>query len=89
MLAVQLDLNFQDALVSRRLQLRAFVGAGEVTDRADWPYDLSRWTVGVGAGLNVFYDFLGFFPSNFYLDVAFRADRRESLEILFGARQPF
>jgi hypothetical protein len=89
MLPVQLDLDFEDLLVARKLQVRLFVDAGEVDDAVDRPYDVSRWAVGVGGGVNLFYDFFGFFPSSFYVDIAFRADRSASPQVLFGARQPF
>ena len=43
----------------------------------------------MGGGLNLFYDFMGFFPTTFYLDLATRADKSDSVQVLFGVGQPF
>jgi len=32
---------------------------------------------------------MGFFPTTFYLDLATRADRKGSVQALFGVGQPF
>jgi hemolysin activation/secretion protein len=89
LLAPRLNLNFEDFLIARRLQLRVYVDAGRVDDRRSRIYDPEGFAVGAGTGINLFYDLLGFFPSTFYLDVATRVDRDPGPEILFGARQPF
>ncbi len=89
LLPVRLDLDLDEAVIARRLQVKAFVDAGRVARDADRVFDVSEFAVGAGVGVNLFYDFLGFFPTSFYLDVATRVDRRESVQVLFGARQPF
>ncbi|MEA2624242.1 MAG: hypothetical protein QOD06_287 [Candidatus Binatota bacterium] len=89
MTPLRLDLNFLDVLIARRLQLRAFADAGRVADPMADVYDVSAFAAGAGGGMDLFYDFLGFFPTSFYLDLATRVDRRDSLQVLFGARQPF
>lgn len=89
MLGTRLDWNFEDLFVGRRLQLRVYLDAGRVDDRRDRLYRLSRWALGGGIGFGLFYDFLGFFPSTVSLDLATRLDRTDSVQVLFGARQPF
>ncbi|MGH7818409.1 MAG: hypothetical protein ACREQ9_01425 [Candidatus Binatia bacterium] len=89
LLPVRLDLNFEELVIARRLQVKAFADAGRVENRRGRLYDPEGYAVGAGAGVNLFYDFLGFFPTSFYLDVATRVDRRSSVQILFGARQAF
>ena len=89
MLPIRLDWNFQEVLVARRLQLKAFVDTGRVENSSRRLYDPSGFAVGVGGGINLFYDFMGFFPTTFYLDVATRADRAGKAQILFGVGQPF
>ncbi len=89
LLPTRFDLNFQEVAIARRLQVKAFVDAGRVEDSAGRVYDPSGFAVGVGGGVNLFYDFMGFFPTTFYLDVATRADRRGGVQVLFGAGQPF
>ena len=89
LLPVRLDLDFEEMLVARRLQLRTYLDAGRVDDHRSRVYDPEGFAVGAGVGLNLFYEFLGFFPSSFYVDVATRVDRDPGAEILFGARQPF
>ncbi|MGH7898479.1 MAG: BamA/TamA family outer membrane protein, partial [Candidatus Binatia bacterium] len=81
--------NFQELLIARRLQVKAFVDAGRVENTTRRLYDPSGFAVGVGAGLNLFYEFMGFFPTTFYLDFATRADEAGDLQVLFGAKQPF
>jgi hypothetical protein len=85
----RLDWNFEEALIARRLQLKAFVDAGRVEDSSRELYDPSGFAVGVGGGVNLFYDFMGFFPTTFYLDLATRADRGGPVQVLFGVGQPF
>jgi hypothetical protein len=87
MLPWRLDWNLAEVLIARRLQAKAFVDAGRVGSRR--LYDPSSFAVGVGGGLNLFYDFMGFFPTTFYLDVATRADRGSNAQVLFGVGQPF
>jgi hemolysin activation/secretion protein len=85
----RLDWNFEEALIARRFQLKAFVDAGRVEDSSRELYDPSGFAVGVGGGVNLFYDFMGFFPTTFYLDLATRADRGGPEQVLFGVGQPF
>ncbi len=87
MLPWRLDWNLAEALIARRLQAKVFVDAGRVGSRR--LYDPSSFAVGVGGGINLFYDFMGFFPTTFYLDVATRADRGSNAQVLFGVGQPF
>jgi hypothetical protein len=86
----ELDLNFLDLLVLRRTQARFFVDTGQVDNAAGRVYDPSHYAVGFGVGLAAVYDFLGFFPSIAYFEVATRADRNQSnVQFLFGTRQSF
>ncbi|HVO22653.1 MAG TPA: BamA/TamA family outer membrane protein, partial [Candidatus Margulisiibacteriota bacterium] len=86
----ELDLNFLDLLVLRRTQARLFVDTGQVDNAAGRVYDPSHYAVGVGVGLAAVYDFLGFFPSVAYIEVATRADSNQSdVQFLFGTRQSF
>ena len=89
MLPYRLDWNLQELLIARRVQLKAFVDAGRVEGSTRKLYDPSGFAVGVGGGLNLFYDFMGFFPTTLYLDVATRADKRGGAQVLFGVGQPF
>ncbi len=89
MLPWRLDLNFEDVLIARRLQAKVFVDTGRVENSSRRLYDPSGFAVGVGGGLNLFYDFMGFFPTTFYLDVATRADKAGKAQVLFGVGQPF
>ena len=89
LLPMRLDWNLQELLIARRLQLKAFVDTGTVENSSRRLYDPSRFAVGVGAGVNLFYDVMGFFPTTFYLDLATRADRGDSVQVLFGVGQPF
>jgi hypothetical protein len=89
LLPFRLDWNLQEVLIARRLQVKAFVDAGRVEDSSRRLYDPSGFAVGVGGGINLFYDFMGFFPTTFYLDLATRADRGGSVQALFGVGQPF
>jgi hypothetical protein len=88
----ELDWNLLDFLVVRRHQLHLFVDSGRVENSAGRIYDISGFAVGVGAGLGVVYDFLGFFPSLAYIEVATRVDRSDKIDdvqFLFGTRQAF
>jgi hypothetical protein len=86
----ELDLNFLDILVLRRAQARLFIDTGQVDNAAGRVYDPSHYAVGFGVGLEAVYDFLGFFPSAAYIEVATRADRDQSdVQFLFGTRQSF
>jgi Omp85 superfamily domain len=86
----EVDLNFLDLLVLRRAQARLFVDTGQVDNAAGRVYDPARYAVGVGVGLAAVYEFLGFFPSTAYIEIATRADRDESdVQFLFGTRQSF
>ncbi len=89
LLPFRFDLNLEDLLVARRLQVKAFVDAGRVRDNVRGLYAPAGYAVGVGGGVNLFYDFFGFFPTSAYLDVATRADRSDRVQVLFGMRQPF
>lgn len=89
MLPYRLDWDLHELLIARRVQLKAFVDAGRVEGSTRKLYDPSGFAVGVGIGLNVFYDFMGFFPTTIYLDVATRADKRGGTQVLFGVGQPF
>ena len=86
----ELDLNFMDLLVLRRTTARLFVDTGQVDNAAGGVYDPSGYAIGVGVGLGIVYDFLGFFPSTAYIELATRADREQSnVQVLFGTRQSF
>jgi hypothetical protein len=89
MLPWRFDGDFQEVLIARRLQAKLFVDTGRVENSSRRLYDPSGFAVGVGGGLNLFYDFMGFFPTTFYLDIATRADKRGSAQVLFGVGQPF
>jgi hypothetical protein len=88
-LAPELDLNFLDLLVLRRLQLRPFVDTGQVSNSAGAIYDPSGYSVGFGLGFGILYDVMGFFPSVAYLEVATSADDPGDVQVLFGTRQSF
>ena len=86
----ELDLNFLDLLVLRRAQARLFADTGQVDNAAGRVYDPAGYAVGVGVGLAAVYDFLGFFPSTAYIEIATRADRDQgNVQFLFGTRQSF
>lgn len=85
----ELDLNLLDLLVLRRTQLRVFADTGSVGSSAGSIYDPARYAVGVGLGFGLVYDFMGFFPSLAYAEIATRADRRDDVQFLFGTRQAF
>ena len=85
----ELDLNLLDMLVLRRTELRAFVDSGRVDDEPGGVYKIGKFAVGVGVGLAVRYEFLGFFPSVAFLELATRVDESGPLQVLFGSRQRF
>jgi len=86
----ELDLNFLDLLVLRRTQVRLFVDSGHVDNAAGAVYDPSGYAVGTGIGFSLMYDFMGFFPSVAYFEIATRVDRNQSdVQFLFGTRQAF
>jgi len=88
----ELDLNLMDWLVMRRLQVRLFVDSGRVDDSAGRIYDVGGFAVGVGTGIAAAYDFMGFFPSMVYLEIATRVDKGSDagdVQVLFGTRQAF
>jgi hypothetical protein len=88
----EVDLNFLDLLVLRRTQAHLFVDTGRVDDSAGRIYDVGGFAVGVGAGLAAAYEFMGFFPSLAYLEVATRVGEGSKVgdvQVLFGTRQAF
>ena len=88
----EVDLNFMDLLVLRRGQVRGFVDSGQVSNSAGHVYDVGSYAVGVGVGLAAVYDFMGFFPSMAYLEIATRVDEVGQIgdvQVLFGSRQAF
>jgi hypothetical protein len=88
----EVDLNFMDFLVLRRLQGRLFVDTGQVGDAAGRVYDPAGYAVGVGVGFGAVYEFMGFFPSVAYVELATRVDRGRDagdVQFLFGTRQAF
>jgi Omp85 superfamily domain len=90
MIYPELDLNLLDLLVLRRAQVRLFVDTGQVSNSAGAVYDPRGYAVGAGVGFAAVYDFMGFFPSLAYIEIATRADRRpDDVQFLFGTRQSF
>lgn len=88
----ELDLSLFDFLVLRRTQVRLFADAGRVHNSAGRVYDVGAFAVGLGFGLGAVYEFMGFFPSLAYVEVATRVDQRDALDevqFLFGTRQAF
>ncbi len=86
----EFDLNFLDLLTYRRPQVRLFVDAGNVDDSAGRAVNPGNWAIGGGVGVNVLYDFMGFFPGSAYLELATRLDRdQQDVQVLFGTRQAF
>lgn len=88
----ELDLNLLDFLVLRGLQGKVLVDAGSVSNSAGRIYDVGRWACGAGLGVTAMYDFLGFFSSSAYLDVATRVDepsKAGDIQVLFGSTQEF
>lgn len=86
----EFDLNFLDFLTYRRPQVRLFLDTGNVDDSAGRALNPGHWAIGGGIGVNVLYDFMGFFPGSAYLEVATRLDRdQQDIQVLFGSRQAF
>lgn len=86
----EFDLNFLDFLAYRRPQVRLFLDTGNVDDSAGRALNPGNWAIGGGVGVNVLYDFMGFFPGSAYLEVATRLDRdQQDIQVLFGSRQAF
>ncbi len=88
----EVDLNLLDLLVLRRAQVRLFADSGRVSNSAGDVYDVGRYALGVGVGFAGVYDFLGFFPSVAYIEVATRVDQPSKagdVQFLFGTRQAF
>ncbi len=88
----EVDFNLLDLLVVRRGQVRLFADSGRVSNSAGRVYDVGGFAVGVGAGFAAVYEFLGFFPSVAYLEVATRVDdsrKTSDVQFLFGTRQAF
>ena len=87
------DWSFLDLLVLRHHQLRLFVDAGHVENRRSSLYRASDFAVGAGIGLAAVYDFMGFHPGIFYLEIARRLDhasgQTNAVQVLFGTRQRF
>jgi len=86
------DFNLLDIVTLRRSQLRAFVDSGNVDDSAGRIYDPSHWAVGVGVGLGVAYDAVGFLPAVAFIEVATRVDKSAAIgdvQVLFGTKQAF
>jgi hypothetical protein len=88
----ELDWNLLDIVTLRRTQLRAFTDTGGVSNSAGRIYDPRHWAVGVGVGIGLVYEALGFFPAVAYVEVATQVDRPSQLgdiQVLFGTRQAF
>ncbi|MEW6273329.1 MAG: BamA/TamA family outer membrane protein [Thermodesulfobacteriota bacterium] len=86
----EMDLNLLDLLVYRRPQLKLFLDTGQVDDSAGRALNPAHFALGAGGGINVLYDFLGFFPGRAYIEVATRLDREQTdFQVLFGTRQAF
>lgn len=86
----EVDWNLLDLLVYRRPQLQLFVDTGQVDDSAGRALNPGHFAVAAGTGINVLYDFLGFFPGRAYIEVATRLDRDQTdFQVLFGTRQAF
>ena len=84
------DLNLLDFLAYRRPQVRLFLDAGNVDGSAGRALNPSHWALGAGIGVNVLYEFLGFFPGSAYMEIATRLDENQGdVQVLFGTRQAF
>ena len=85
-----LDLNFHDIAVLRRVSARLLFDTGQASNSAGHIYDLPSWAVGAGAGIGIVYDFFGFFSAAAYLDLATRLDEDQGdFQVLFGSSQSF
>jgi hypothetical protein len=88
----EVDLNFLDLLVLRRTQIKLLLDTGNVSNSAGRIYDVSRFAAGIGVGVSAIYDFLGFFSSAAYFEVATRIDepsKAGDVQFLFGSTQAF
>ncbi|MBM4242274.1 MAG: hypothetical protein FJ148_00435 [Deltaproteobacteria bacterium] len=86
----EVDFNLLDLLVYRRPQLQLFVDTGQVDDSAGRAVNPGRFAIAAGTGINVLYDFMGFFPGRAYIEVATRLDRDQTdFQVLLGTRQAF
>jgi len=86
----EMDFNLLDLAVYRRPQLKLFVDTGQVDDSAGRALNPEHFAIAAGTGINVLYDFLGFFPGRAYIEVATRLDRDQTdFQVLFGTRQAF
>lgn len=86
----EVDWNLLDLAVYRRPQLQLFVDTGQVDDSAGRALNPAHFAIAAGTGINVLYDFLGFFPGRAYIEVATRLDRDQTnFQVLFGTRQAF
>jgi hypothetical protein len=86
----EVDFNLMDVLVYRRPQLQLFVDTGQVDDSAGRALNPEHFAIAAGTGINVLYDFLGFFPGRAYIELATRLDRDQTdFQVLFGTRQAF
>ena len=86
----EVDWNLLDLLVYRRPQLQLFVDTGQVDDSAGRSLSPEHFAIAAGTGVNVLYDFLGFFPGRAYIELATRLDRDQTnFQVLFGTRQAF
>ena len=63
---------------------------GQVDDSAGRALNPEHFAIAAGTGINVLYDFLGFFPGRAYIELATRLDRDQTdFQVLFGTRQAF
>jgi len=88
----ELDLSLLDLLVMRQAQLKLLLDTGSVSNSAGRIYDVGRFAAGIGIGIGVIYDFLGFFPASAYLEIATRIDEPSQagdVQVLFGSTQAF
>ena len=88
----EVDLNLLDLLVLRRTQIKFLVDTGNVSNSAGRIYDVGRFACGVGIGVSAIYDFLGFFSSAAYFEIATRVDdpsQAGDVQFLFGTTQAF
>jgi len=86
----EVDFNLLDLVVYRRPQLKLFIDTGQVDDSAGRALNPEHFAIAAGTGINVLYDFLGFFPGRAYIELATRLDRDQTdFQVLFGTRQAF
>jgi hypothetical protein len=86
----EVDFDFLDLAVYRRPQIKLFLDTGQVDDSAGRALNPAHFALAAGVGVNVLYDFLGFFPGRAYIELATRLDRDQTdFQVLFGTRQAF